>query len=536
MSAESVPPGPPSDPREARPPDAASGGGFLEAAGSALVWAFLAILVILWTPVVFLVFLLTVPWDRRRRIVGRTFRLLAWTAAHANPFWRVRIDGRLPPRDRAYVVVSNHESLADVMVIGSLPWEMKWLSKAAIGRMPFQGWMMHLAGDVLVRRRDEASRAEAFERLRRWLERGMSVMIFPEGTRAPTPEMLPFRNGAFRLALETGAPVLPLAIAGTRGAIRKGSLVFGRARPRLRILEPVRVDGPGSEDIAALRDRVRERIRAARDELRVELREERRAGPGGTSGHATRAGACLLALLGGLAIAPGATAQQEEEERRGWRGSVELGFTLTEGNSETTNLSAGTTGIHRGARQRWTFSGTFLRATSGGDETANRGSLEGQYDFFPLDRWFVFGRLRLGYNRPAGILRRIAYGAGAGYVLVESARFDVAGEAGATLIAERFENDSTSHAPFGSIGERVEWRLSEHARLAHSATLQPKFEDPGTFLARGELALATRVVGGLGLRVSIASEYDSRPFVDPETGEPRAEHDLTFVTGLAYEF
>lgn len=260
VPAESAPPRPLSESPGGPPSDA----GFLQALGSGAVWAGLALLVVLWTPLVFLVVLVTLPWDRRRRIAGRFFRLLAWSAARLNPFWRVRIRGRLPTRDRAYVVVCNHESLADIMIVGSLPWEMKWLSKAAIGRIPFQGWMMRMVGDVFVRRRDEESRAEALERLREWLERGMSVMIFPEGTRAPTRDLLPFRNGPFRLAIETGSPVLPLAIAGTRGAIRKGSLVFGRARPRLTILDPVPVDGLGTDDVEDLRDLVKERIDAAR--------------------------------------------------------------------------------------------------------------------------------------------------------------------------------------------------------------------------------------------------------------------------------
>lgn len=238
--------------------------------GSFLVWVVIVTLVILWTPLVFLVFVFTAPWDRRRRIVGRVFRLLAYLSVRVNPFWRVRIHGNLPePRDRAYVVVSNHESMADVMIIGGLPWEMKWLSKRAIGRIPCQGWMMRMAGDVFVQRRDEESRAEAFEKLRRWLLCGSPVMIFPEGTRSPTGEMLPFRNGAFRLAIETGAPVLPMAISGTRDALRKGSLAFWPARPRLAILDPVPVEGLGPEDIEPLREKVRALIQEARNHLRA---------------------------------------------------------------------------------------------------------------------------------------------------------------------------------------------------------------------------------------------------------------------------
>jgi len=90
------------------------------------------------------------------------------------------------------------------------------------------------------------------------------VMIFPEGTRSRSAEMLPFKNGAFRLAIETGLPILPLAVHGTRTAIRKGSMLFGNARVVVRILEPVSTEGLEPDDLDDLRARVRRQIDEAR--------------------------------------------------------------------------------------------------------------------------------------------------------------------------------------------------------------------------------------------------------------------------------
>jgi len=230
---------------------------------STFVWIAWGLLVIAWTPAVALAWALTAWWDQRRRIAGRLFRSCARAAVGANPLWSVRFEGRLPrDRSRPYVVVCNHESLADPVLVGCLSWEMKWLSKRSIARIPFLGWMMWLVGDVPVRRRDPESRSRAYARLRGWLERGVPVIIFPEGTRAPTAELLPFHDGAFRLALETGTPILPLALSGTRQAIAKGSLTFGRARAVVRILEPVEVSGDPEDpaDVERLREAVRELI------------------------------------------------------------------------------------------------------------------------------------------------------------------------------------------------------------------------------------------------------------------------------------
>lgn len=232
---------------------------------SGFVWVVWLLVAALWTPVVALTWSLTVWWDERRWWTSRVFRRGANLLVALNPFWRVRIEGELPNPDSApFVAACNHESLADVLIVGTLPFEMKWLSKAEIARLPFVGWMMKMAGDVTVHRSDRRSRGASYDALVAWLERGSSVMMFPEGTRSRSGEMLPFRSGAFRLAIETGRPVQPLAVSGTRDAIRADSLVFGRARVTLRILPQVPTAGLGEEDLDDLSDRVRAIIEAAR--------------------------------------------------------------------------------------------------------------------------------------------------------------------------------------------------------------------------------------------------------------------------------
>jgi 1-acyl-sn-glycerol-3-phosphate acyltransferase len=219
-----------------------------------------------------LVWLVTVPFDRGRYHAGRAFRHLAVAQVTLNPLWHFETDGR-GPRDprRPYVAVSNHESYADIFLISHFPWEMKWLSKDAVFRIPVMGWLMRMAGDIPIKRGNRDSVMTALAECRKRLQNRVSVMIFPEGTRAPTSEMLPFKDGAFRLAVDTGSPILPIAVAGTRHCMAKHSFRFRRARAKARVLDPIPVDGLTTADIPALRERTRQVIDSARKELQREL-------------------------------------------------------------------------------------------------------------------------------------------------------------------------------------------------------------------------------------------------------------------------
>jgi len=234
------------------------------------IWAWLVLVacIVLWFPVLAVVRLLTAPFDRGRYIPGRIFRKIGPAMATLNPLWHFRYSGTMPkePR-RPFVVVSNHESFADILLISHLPWEMKWLSKAELFRIPIMGWMMWLVGDIPVKRGFGPSALEAMARCRKALDNRVSVMIFPEGTRSKTSELLPFKDGAFRLAIEAGVPILPLAVSGTATALRKHDWRFGRSDAEVRVLEPVETAGLGLGDIPELKARVRQTIVEARDAL-----------------------------------------------------------------------------------------------------------------------------------------------------------------------------------------------------------------------------------------------------------------------------
>jgi 1-acyl-sn-glycerol-3-phosphate acyltransferase len=239
------------------------------------VWAWFATALVatifaIWMAIVYV---FTVPFDPGRYTVGRWFRRAAVISVKLNPLWSFHVSGvRIRDPRHPYVVVANHESFADVFLVSFVPWEMKWLSKEDNFRIPVVGWMMRMAGDIQVRRKDPRSRARAIEACRDRLRKKVSVMILPEGTRSATGELLPFHDGAFRLAVDMGVPVLPMAVAGTRQAMAKGSMLFNRARAEVRVLEPIQTTGMTPADVPALRERVRAQIEEARNQLFREMK------------------------------------------------------------------------------------------------------------------------------------------------------------------------------------------------------------------------------------------------------------------------
>lgn len=238
---------------------------------NAWAWTWTVLIVILGTPIVAAIFAVTAPFDPGRYAAGRAFRLVGVWAMRLNGLWKFRTRGTLADPRRPYVVVANHESYADVFLISCFPWEMKWLSKDTMFKIPCMGWMMQMAGDIKLIRGKRESAIDAINQCRDRLKKKVSIMIFPEGTRSKTWEMLPFKDGAFRLAIEAGAPVLPIAVAGTRGAMAKGTFQFQPAKAIAQVLEPIDTSAMTLADIPKLKQIARDRIEHGRRLLAAEL-------------------------------------------------------------------------------------------------------------------------------------------------------------------------------------------------------------------------------------------------------------------------
>ncbi len=231
-------------------------------------------LIVVALPVQALILAVTAPFDRNRAVAGRFLRIVGVLISKTFPPWKLRVTGRWPERAGPFVVVANHQSILDILLLSRLPREMKWVAKEELFRIPWVGWMLRMSGDISIRRGDVESSSEALSTAKAYLARGMSVMMFPEGTRSRTGRLLPFKSGAFRLAIEAGVPVLPVAVNGTARGMPKGGPWVRPCNAVALVLEPVEVVGHGPEDTVRLRDTVRARIAEA-------LGQASREAPGG---------------------------------------------------------------------------------------------------------------------------------------------------------------------------------------------------------------------------------------------------------------
>jgi 1-acyl-sn-glycerol-3-phosphate acyltransferase len=228
---------------------------------SAAIWGGFAGIVAVAVPPMLLGYPLVLV-DPKRALSDWYFRTIAKALVGVNPLWRVEVEGKDKLRSGGpFVLVVNHQSFADLIAVSFLDHPTKYLGKAAVFDVPVFGWALRIAGEVPVVRGDRESGKDAVQHLGEWLDRGVSVTVFPEGTRSDDGAIGAFKHGAFRLAIAHRRPIVPVVLTGARDLLPKHSLLFDKAATiRLRVLDPVSTAGLGEADAAALADDVRARM------------------------------------------------------------------------------------------------------------------------------------------------------------------------------------------------------------------------------------------------------------------------------------
>ena len=211
------------------------------------------------------------PWDPRRRL-PQWAAILFWGKSfwHSHPLWRLRVEGRENVGPGPYLVISNHQSLVDSVVMLMIGTQVKFISHAKVFKTPLLGPYMRICGYVSVDPRNPFPAPRVAREIEGWWAMGENVCLYPEGTRSSDGEIQPFKVGGFRLALKAGVSILPVAIDGTHDVLPKGALTFRGAtfkRIRARILPPIPSDACGTDPIALSR-LTHDHIAGALDEMR----------------------------------------------------------------------------------------------------------------------------------------------------------------------------------------------------------------------------------------------------------------------------
>lgn len=224
---------------------------------SIYIWVFSGTLIFLWFPLLLCIRLF--DRDPVHYRTGRWLRRLAVLTTRVNPSLTIHMEGvQLIDNGQPYIVVANHQSMADIPLVSHLPFEMKYVAKKVLFKSPFVGWMMRMAGDIPVDHTSPNKKTDTLQQANRYVHQDCSVMFFPEGRRSRDGKVNRYTNGAFELAVHTGVPILPVVIDGLYDFLPVHSWIFGKPRHiHLKVFEPIPTHGLTDKDVAYVREKVR---------------------------------------------------------------------------------------------------------------------------------------------------------------------------------------------------------------------------------------------------------------------------------------
>ena len=230
--------------------------------GSVLFWGFIGLSSLALFPLGVVIFCLTAPFDRRRWVLHRFTSIWASLYTWLNPAWPVKVHGRERMHEASpAVIVANHLSLLDILVLFRLHSHFKWVSKQENFRVPFIGWNMTLCGYIPLRRGTPTSVFAMMRMCNDVLAGGSSIVMFPEGTRSSTGRLRSFKPGAFEIAKRAGVPIQPIVLRGTGDALpKRGFVLQGRHPISIEVLDPIPPDEVDKLEPEEMMLRVREII------------------------------------------------------------------------------------------------------------------------------------------------------------------------------------------------------------------------------------------------------------------------------------
>lgn len=217
-------------------------------------------------------FVVTIPFDKQRKVVHELSRALVYMFIMVPPLWKRRVEGlENIEKDKPYVVVINHQSMVDIMMLYLVPMTFRWVSKREVYRIPFIGRFLMLHGDITIdRKQGSKAMRKVMEQGKMWLDRGVSVAMFPEGTRSKDGEIHRFKAGAFALAKDAGVAILPVIMDGSSTLIKPSKMMNWRNEFIIKVLPAI-----SAEQVAATeQSELMEQTQATMIEALAELRNK----------------------------------------------------------------------------------------------------------------------------------------------------------------------------------------------------------------------------------------------------------------------
>lgn len=203
-------------------------------------------------------------FDRHGKGVYRINQLWAWLILRMGGISLIVKGRENLDAGQQYIFMVNHQSNVDIpVIVQSLPrFQLRWIAKKELLRVPFFGWALWATKHITVDRSDPHDAVKSLQRAKEKIAAGISVVVFPEGTRSSDGKLLRFKKGGFLLAVEARTKIVPMTINGSRALLPSGAWRLGSGMIEVFIEKPIAVDGYRAGNLRLLSDRVRETIAA----------------------------------------------------------------------------------------------------------------------------------------------------------------------------------------------------------------------------------------------------------------------------------
>jgi len=205
------------------------------------------------TALVFIPIMVSAPFARTGNFLFNLSRLWAWIVIRVTGV-RLEIEGKEKiTKGQAYVIVANHQSHFDALaIVLTLGIQFRWVAKKELLKVPLFGQALYASRNIFVDRSDRTRAIESLNRGIKRLPQGVGLFFFAEGSRSPDGTIQPFKKGGFIAAVESGMPVLPVIVKGSRSILPKKSLVFNPGTIRILVADPIKTEGYALDDVEHL--------------------------------------------------------------------------------------------------------------------------------------------------------------------------------------------------------------------------------------------------------------------------------------------